>query len=97
MGHILKRTQQLTGYDDAEFLNLEKDHAQQITFRAVAGNGGGGSILKEWAMRPETRAPYDLSNQPPPRSPPSGGPQGFRGGGSCGRMPRRPLRPPDLK
>jgi hypothetical protein len=48
---VLKRTQQLTRYDDAEFTDLEKDkqniaieQAQQIPIMAATGNDGGGSI-----------------------------------------------------
>ena len=51
---ILRKTQQLTRYDDAEFLDLEKDNekiakekAQQATLTAAAGASTGGSISKQ--------------------------------------------------
>ena len=93
---ILRRTQQLSRYDDAEFLDLEKDQeniskdqAQQIRIRASIGADPGGSIAEERAIRPNGHASHDFSNQPPPGPPPSGGPPRFKGGGQ-GRMPSRP-------
>ena len=48
---LLRRTQQLSRYDDVEFIDLEKDNenmvkeqAQQMNVKAAAGNDGGGSL-----------------------------------------------------
>ena len=56
---ILRKTQQLTRYDDAEFLDLEKDNeqiakeqAQQATLTAAAGTSTSGSIAEQRAFPP---------------------------------------------
>ena len=56
---ILRKTQQLTRYDDAEFLDLEKDNeqiakeaAQQTNINAAAGNSTGGSLAETRAFPP---------------------------------------------
>ena len=56
---ILRKTQQLSRYDDSEFLDLEKDNeniakeqSQQNTINAAAGNSTGGSIAETRAFPP---------------------------------------------
>ena len=73
---ILRKTQQLTRYDDAEFLDLEKDNeqiakeqAQQATLTAAAGASTGGSIAEQRALPPGGGR----------RSGPSGGGRGRQG------------------
>ncbi len=83
---IIRRTQQLTRYDDAECLDLEKsqqnipkEQAQQITIKAATGNDRGESSTEKGGMRPDTPAPNDSSNQPPPGPPPREGRLDFVG------------------
>ena len=73
---ILRKTQQLTRYDDAEFLDLEKDNeqiakeqAQQATLTAAAGTSTSGSIAEQRAFPPGGGR----------RSGPSGGGRGRQG------------------
>ena len=73
---ILRKTQQLTRYDDAEFLDLEKDNeqivkaqAQQATLTAAAAASTGGSIAEQRALPPGGGR----------RSGPSGGRRGRQG------------------
>ena len=54
---ILRKTQQLTRYDDAEFLDLEKDNeniakerAQQTKINTAAADSTGGSIAEQHAL-----------------------------------------------
>ena len=92
---ILRRMQQLTKYDDAEFLDLEKDneniakeHAQQMEVRAATGADLGGSIAEERAFRPDGHEAHTFS-QSPPDEPGSGGMPRRRINvkGGQGRMP----------
>ena len=92
---ILIRTQQLSRYDDVEFMDLEKDNgniakeqAQQAEIRATSGTDQGGSIAEERALRPGRHDSHHLSNQPPGQ-PPGGGPTRLRinSKGGQGRPP----------
>ena len=78
---ILRKTQQLSRYDDVEFLDLEKDNeniakeqAQQATISAAAGNDSGGGSLGQ--TRAEQPGPHQGHNftQHTPAQPPSSGP-----------------------
>ena len=76
---ILRKTQQLTRYDDVEFLDLEKDNAniakeqaQQNTIKTTSSGDPGTSIAEERALRPGRQQSHNFSN-PPPSQPPGGG------------------------
>jgi hypothetical protein len=85
---ILRKTQQLSRYDDAEFLDLEKDNeqiakeqAQQNTINAAAGSDTGGSLGQTRAFPPGGHQRRTFSRPPPPSGggqgqPPSAGGQG---------------------
>ena len=80
MATILRKTQQLTRYDDAEFLDLEKDNeqiakerAQQANIEAAAGASTGGSIAQQHALA-GTPGPPGPPGQP--GQPGGQGPQG---------------------
>ena len=84
---ILRKTQQLSRYDDSEFLDLEKDNenmakeqAQLNTINAAAGNDSGGSIGQARAFRPGPHQGHNFTS-PPPDPPPGGG-----GGGGAPRQ-----------
>ena len=58
---ILRKTQQLTRYDEADFLDLEKDNeniakakAQEEHLKAAAGGAPDGSIAQQKAQAPGT-------------------------------------------
>ena len=77
---ILRKTQQLSRYDDSEFLDLEKDNeniaketAQQTRVHAAAGNNPGGSLGQTRAQRPGPHQGHTFVQPPPPVPPPSGG------------------------
>ena len=96
---ILRKTQQLSRYDDVEFLDLEKDQeniakeqAQQATVSAAAGNDSGGSIGQTRAQQPGPHEGHTFTSQPPPTPPPSGGPPRLHPGGGQGRMPQTSLQ-----
>ena len=83
MATILRKTQQLTRYDDAEFLDLEKDNeqiakerAQQANINAAAGASTGGSIAQQHALE-GPRGPPGPPGQPGQPGQPGGqGPPG---------------------
>ena len=77
---ILRKTQQLSRYDDSEFLDLERDNeniakeqAQQATVHAAAGNNPGGSLGQTRAQRPGPHLGHTFAQRPPPGPPPTGG------------------------
>ena len=93
---ILRKTQQLTRYDDAEFLDLEKDNeniakerAQQARINAAAGASTSGSIAEQHALAGPPGPPGPPGQQGPPGQP---GPQG-PGGPSGGQGPSGPSGP----
>ena len=78
---ILRRTQQLSRYDDVEFIDLEKDNenimkeqAQQMNVKAAAGNDEDGSLGETRAMQPGPHEGHNFTAQPPPPPPSGGGP-----------------------
>ena len=95
---ILRKTQQLSRYDDAEFLDLEKDNekikkeqAQQAAINTEAGNDTGGSLAETRATQPGPHQGHTFA-QPPPAPPPSGGMPRSRMGGGQGQIPHAPLQ-----
>ena len=98
MATILRKTQQLSRYDDAEFLDLEKDNeqiakeqAQQATINAAAGNDDGGSLGQTRAEQPGPHQGHSFT-QPPPAPPPAPGPMHFGTHGGQGQPPHAPLQ-----
>ena len=78
---ILRRTQQLSRYDDVEFIDLEKDNenmvkeqAQQMNVKAAAGNDDDGSLGQTRAMQPGPHQGHIFTSQPRPPPPSGGGP-----------------------
>ena len=81
---MLRKTQQLSRHDDAEFLDLEKDNeniakeaAQQNSINAAAGSDTGGSLGQTRAFPPGGHR--RTFSRPPPgggqeQPPPGGGP-----------------------
>ena len=74
---ILRKTQQLSRYDDFEFIDLEKDHekiakeqAQQMNVKAAAGTIG--SIAESRATQTGPHQGHTFASPPTPQ-PPSGG------------------------
>jgi hypothetical protein len=74
---ILRKTQQLSRYDDVEFIDLEKDQeniakeqAQQMNVKAAAG--AIGSIAETRTAQPGPHQGHTFTNPPTPQ-PPSGG------------------------
>ena len=95
---ILRKTQQLSRYDDSEFLDLEKDNektrqgqTRQATINAAAGNDNGGSIGQTRAQQPGPHQGHNFT-QPPPSQPPSSGPMQFNTQGGQGQPPHAPLQ-----
>ena len=97
---ILRKTQQLSRYDDSEFLDLEKDNekqkikqeqTRQATINAAAGNDNGGSIGQTRAQQPGPHQGHNFT-QPPPPQPPSSGPMQFNTQGGQGQPPHAPLQ-----
>ena len=95
---ILRKTQQLTRYDDVEFLDLEKDNeniakeqAQQATISAAAGNNPGGSLGQTRAEQPGPHQGHNFT-QPPPAPPPSSDPFQFGSHGGQKQPPHAPLQ-----
>ena len=84
---ILRKTQQLTRYDEAEFLDLEKDNeniakekAQQERLKTTTGSNTDGSISETKATAPGTHQSHDFQSKPP--APPPGGGGGVLQGGN---------------
>lgn len=83
---ILRKTQQLSRYDDYQFLDLEKDNkklaleqAQQEAIKTTVGTEQGGSIAEERATRPKMHDfAENYSNADEPQDPPAGGPKRAR-------------------
>ena len=78
---IIRKTQQLSRYDDAEFLDLEKDNgkiakeqAQQNTISAAAGIDVGGSIAQTRAAQPGPHQGHTFAPPPPVPQPSTQGP-----------------------
>ena len=76
---ILRRMQQLTRYDESEFLDLHhdnenilKERAQQVQLHKIVANDPGGSIAEETAKKPNIPDIQSSSGQPPDQ-PPGGG------------------------
>ena len=74
---ILRKTQQLSRYDDVEFIDLEKDQeniakeqAQQMNVKAAAS--AIGSIAETRTAQPGPHQGHTFTNPPTPQ-PPSGG------------------------
>ena len=95
---ILRKTQQLSRYDDAEFLDLEKDNekikqeqAQQAAINTEAGNDTSGSIAEKRATQPGPHQGHKFT-QPPSAQPPSGGMPRSRMGGGQGQIPHAPAQ-----
>ena len=77
---ILTKTKQLTRYDDAEFLDMEKDNeqiakekAQQLTVGAAAA-ASTGSITQQQAAQPGPHQGHTFVNPPAPAHPSTRGP-----------------------
>jgi hypothetical protein len=90
---ILRKTQQLTRYDDAEFLDLEKDNeqiakekAQQATVSAAAGGNTGGSLGQANAAQP---GPHQGHNFQQPNQPGAPGDPSFSNKFNFGRNRNR--------
>ena len=95
---ILRKSQQLSRYDDSEFLDLEKDNEKikqeqirQATINTAAGNDNGGSIGQTRAQQPGPHQGHNFT-QPPPPQPPSSGPMQFNTQGGQGQPPHAPLQ-----
>ena len=81
---IKTKTQQLTRYDEAEFLDLEKDNEniqkakmQQANLKAAAGDNPDSSIAEQTALAPGRHDGHDF--KPNPKGKGKGG--GKAGGG----------------
>ncbi len=76
---ILRRMQQLTRYDESEFLDLDKDNenilkerAQQVQVQKVVADDPSGSIAEKTSQR-QDRYFVQSSSGHPPDVPPDGG------------------------
>ena len=76
---LLRSTQQLSRYDDAEFLDLEKDNAkikqaqaQEAAIKTEAGNDTGGSLGQTRAEQPGPHQGHNFTQPPAAQPPPSG-------------------------
>ena len=79
---ILRTTQQLSRYDDVEFIDLEKDNenimreqAQQNTLRAAAANSDSGSIAETRAAQSGKHEGHNFASPPPTTTPQSYAPR----------------------
>ena len=95
---ILRKSQQLSRYDDAEFLDLEKDNekikqeqTRQATVNTAAGNNTSGSLVETQAQQPGTHQGHNFA-QPPAAQPPTGGAPRSRMGGGQGQIPHAPAQ-----
>ena len=89
---IVRKTQQLTRYDEADFLDLEKDNEniekqkmQEANLKATAASSPGGSIAQTKALAESSDALAGSSDDPPVYKPPRNPSFGF--------TPRTRLRP----
>ena len=68
---IFRKTQQLTRYDEAEFLdmeiyheNIQKEKMQQANLKAAAGNDPDSSMAEQTALAPGTHDGHDFKLEP---------------------------------
>ncbi len=76
----LRKTQQLSRYDDSEFLDMEadneniaKEQAQHQSVQTAAGNDAGGSLGEARAFQPGRNQGHNFTTPPPPQPPGAGG------------------------
>ena len=108
---LLRNTQQLSRYDDDDFLDLNKDNEkitkeriQQIEITKLVSDSHTKTITVEKATQAEQRDPNQFQTstapgQPPPPPPPAphppSNPKFFTGASSSGHLPPKPRTPGD--
>ena len=104
---LLRNTQQLSRYDDDDFLGLEKDNEritkeriQQIEITKLVAESPMKTITVERATQAEERDPNQFQSSssgpaPPPAPHPPSNPFFFTGASSSGHLPQKPPTPGD--